>query len=219
MQRERLAEQTGRVLDLADGNARQRAAEIRSGAVHGVREAASAVERESMRVSEGIDRALSDAENAINQKRVAIEERARARVGLTLVETEKTFQEIALTAAGSISSAAGAVEASRDRIGRECQHRLAVAQSDVQGSFGSLLSRANVAQRQAGTLVEHAVQTLVGLGPEATLRRGYAIARDAEDRPVGSKEAAVKYPVLKVQFRDGQISVDNRDYRGRNGDE
>ena len=177
------------------------------------------MERESKRVSEGTDRALSDAENAIARTRVAIEERARARVGLTLVETEKTFQEIALTAAGSISAAGGAVEASRDRIGRECQHWLAVAQGDLQGSFDALLSGAGAAHRQARTLVGHAVQTLVGLGPEATLRRGYAIARDAHDRPVGSKEEAVKHPVLRVQFRDGQISVDNRDYRGRNGDE
>lgn len=171
LQRERLAEQADRVLELAGGNARHHAAEIRSGAIHGVREAASAVERESLRVSEGIDRAICNAENAIDRTRVAIEERARARVGLTMAETEKTFQEIALTAAGSISAAGGAVEASRDRIERECRHRLEVAQGDLRGSFDALLSGAGAAHRQARTRLSAVATAKTSSGPREQPRR------------------------------------------------
>jgi exodeoxyribonuclease VII large subunit len=70
----------------------------------------------------------------------------------------------------------------------------------------------------ARTQVEHRVQTIVGLGPEATLRRGYAIARDPENRPVGSKGEAVRHQELQLQFRDGEIAVENRDYQGRQAD-
>lgn len=150
---------------------------------------------------------------------MALEERARARVDLSRSETETTFREIAITATSDIASARSHVETSRDRIERECEHQLAIARGDLHGSLDSLVTGVRAAHKQSRTLVEHAVQTIVGLGPESTLRRGYAVARDPENRPVGSKADAVKHPVLRVQFRDGQIDVENRDYRERTVDE
>ena len=55
------------------------------------------------------------------------------------------------------------------------------------------------------------IRQVVGLGPEATLRRGYAIARDPEGRPLGSKVEAEKRATLSIQFRDGSLEVENRE--------
>ena len=177
------------------------------------------MKRESLRLSEGVERLLCDAENAIDRTRVAIEERAGARVELSRADTEKTLREIALTAAGTVTAAGSGVEANRNRIERECEHQLAAARSDLQTSADALLGNAAAAQRQARTLVGHAMQTLVGIGPEATLRRGYAIARDGQGRPVGTKVEAAKHPSLRIQFRDGQLAVENSEYQGGQGDE
>jgi hypothetical protein len=80
----------------------------------------------------------------------------------------------------------------------------ALARSDLQGNVGSLLKSAEAAQRAARTHVEHCVQTIVGLGPDATLRRGYAIARDGENRPVGSKAEAVRHRMLQCNSVTGR---------------
>src|SRR5687767_10801859 len=41
--------------------------------------------------------------------------------------------------------------------------------------------------------IEASTRIVVGLGPQATLRRGFAIARDAEDRPLTTREAALRF--------------------------
>jgi exodeoxyribonuclease VII large subunit len=56
---------------------------------------------------------------------------------------------------------------------------------------------------------------VVGLGPQSTLQRGFAIARDDENNPLTSKEAAMQHASFRVEFRDGAVAVDNRDFEGR----
>jgi exodeoxyribonuclease VII large subunit len=58
---------------------------------------------------------------------------------------------------------------------------------------------------------------VVGLGPQATLRRGFTIARDQEGRPVTSREEAVRLLSLQVQFHDGLLTVANRQDDGGDG--
>jgi exodeoxyribonuclease VII large subunit len=217
--RERLGEQTGRAIERAGANGRHRVRVIRLATMHGVREGANALERESGRLAHGIEQALGDAARAIDRYQAAMGERSRARLRLTLADTEKRFQEIALKAAGRLNAAGSEVEAMRERIERECDRRLALARSDLQGSVDALLTSAEAVQRAARTHVEHWVQTIVGLGPEATLRRGYAVARDSENRPIGSKAEAVSHRMLQLQFHDGDVAVENRDYEGRKADE
>jgi len=57
----------------------------------------------------------------------------------------------------------------------------------------------------------------VSLGPDATLKRGYAIARDADGRPVGSAADARRQTTLTIQFRDGDVPVKNLTYEKGEG--
>jgi exonuclease VII large subunit len=58
---------------------------------------------------------------------------------------------------------------------------------------------------------------VVGLGPHATLKRGFAIARDHEGRRVTSREAAVGLPAFQVQFHDELLPVTKREHGGDDG--
>ena len=62
----------------------------------------------------------------------------------------------------------------------------------------------------AGTRIEFFVQRVVGLGPEATLRRGYAIVRDPAGQPLGTRREAETKPILEVEFQDGRLRVENQ---------
>lgn len=50
---------------------------------------------------------------------------------------------------------------------------------------------------------------IVGMGPQSTLQRGFAIVRDDDDKPLTSREAAMNHTSFQVQFRDGRVSVQN----------
>ena len=47
------------------------------------------------------------------------------------------------------------------------------------------------------------------MGPQSTLQRGFAIARDDDDKPLTSREAAMTHASFQVQFRDGRVEVKN----------
>ena len=55
-----------------------------------------------------------------------------------------------------------------------------------------------------------------GSSPQSTLERGFAIARDDHDAPLTSREAAIKHTSFRVEFRDGAVTVDNREYEKGN---
>ena len=65
--------------------------------------------------------------------------------------------------------------------------------------------------------IESFARIIVGMGPQSTLQRGFAIARDDEDKPLTSRESAMSHASFQVEFRDGRVVVKNTDRSG--GDE
>ena len=61
--------------------------------------------------------------------------------------------------------------------------------------------------------IENFARIIVGMGPQSTLQRGFAIVRDDEDKPLTSREAAMNHASFQVQFRDGRVAVKNLDVR------
>jgi hypothetical protein len=41
------------------------------------------------------------------------------------------------------------------------------------------------------------------MGPQSTLQRGFAIARDGQDNPLTSREAAMRHASFQVPYHDG----------------
>jgi exonuclease VII large subunit len=65
--------------------------------------------------------------------------------------------------------------------------------------------------------IENFAKIVVSLGPESILDRGFAIARDDQDKPLTSRAAAMNYDPFHVQFRKGRVADMNTDRSG--GDE
>jgi exodeoxyribonuclease VII large subunit len=87
-----------------------------------------------------------------------------------------------------------------------------IASDDLDKSVSLIESRAVSITDDAKKEIENSARIVVGLGPQSTLQRGFAIARDDQDVPLTSREAAIKHATFRVQFRDGAVAVDNRDY-------
>src|SRR4029077_2843131 len=106
------------------------------------------------------------------------------------------------------------LEHEQAQIIREAGRWITIASDGLEGAYTSLSSGMISSAETAKRDIETFARIVVGLGPQATLRRGFAIARDAEDHPIASKGEAMKHDGFRVQFRDGPLAVENREYRG-----
>ena len=102
-------------------------------------------------------------------------------------------------------------------VASKSEARIASAACDVEDALGAVEVGVGTVIATARMHLDFNIRQVVGLGPEATLRRGYAIARDAAGHPLGSKVEAVKQASLTIQFRDGSIDVENPRLRGEEG--
>ncbi|MHC5543748.1 exodeoxyribonuclease VII large subunit, partial [Singulisphaera rosea] len=90
------------------------------------------------------------------------------------------------------------------------QDELGEALADVDARTGSAIELAN-------GQIETFVKIVVGLGPQATLKRGFAITRDAQGRPVTSASAASTLEELTVEYHDGRITTVTQADRAKEG--
>ena len=88
---------------------------------------------------------------------------------------------------------------------------------DLDKSLSLLESEAISITDEARKDIENFARIIVGMGPQSTLQRGFAIARDNEDKPPTSREAAMNHASFQIEFRDGRVAVKNTDHSG--GDE
>jgi exodeoxyribonuclease VII large subunit len=185
--RDRVEEGSRRALTLARSEMDAQVQQVRLSAKHRCREAEVAFETNKARLSEGINAklrdAMSGAANALNGLRTHSGVALSAWSG----RTDAILREIR-TEANALTATAGAnVENTHARIGASIESTLKTARLQM----------------------DHCIERIVSLGPEATLKRGYAIARDADGRPVGSAAEARRHSALTIQFRDGDLRVEN----------
>lgn len=100
-------------------------------------------------------------------------------------------------------------EAHLDRMVDGLQHALAVRLSLEEKTLDELLhrlwERGGSLLQEAGTDLEGLAREILGMGPEATLRRGYLLARDPEGRLLTSRAEALKSSTIELQFKDGRL--------------
>jgi len=73
--------------------------------------------------------------------------------------------------------------------------------------YQSLFQSTNIHLVNAIREVENLGREILGLGPNATLNRGFTIARSSEGKPVISAKQAIQLPELNLEFRDGILKV------------
>jgi exodeoxyribonuclease VII large subunit len=88
------------------------------------------------------------------------------------------------------------------------------AADDLNDSFdlieNGVISVTDAAQKE----IESFARIVVGLGPQSTLQRGFAIVRDDENKPLTSRAAALSHATFQVEFRDGRVAVKNMESKG-----
>lgn len=180
------------------------------GSAHRIESAGQSLGRAEERLRLGTGRAVERAEAHIAGTRDSVEQAAGLGVERQAAAIDRMAQAVALNAARRIEIAGSQIDRDREQAARAVAHRIVLAASRLDDLVGWLARGAEASRRDAATRVESFVQRIVGLGPQATLRRGYAIARDRGGRPLGTRRQAEGQPMLELQFQDGRLRVENR---------
>src|SRR5262249_34047762 len=107
----------------------------------------------------------------------------------------------------SLNHIKGQLQRDSERIVRE-------ASGDLDTSLAAIGTSAIAITAAARKDIDSFARIVVGLGPQATLQRGFAMVRDENNKPLPSRAAAMGHESLQIEFRDGRIAVKNRDQSG-----
>ena len=182
-----------------------------------VREATIALETQQGRVIDGAEKALCDAELGVARLLESITQKTQIQLESERSEIERLVHTITLKAQTRLDAAVLDLDQIKTQVGRDAGRMVTKAVDDLDRSLSLLENGAISITDDARQDIENFARIIVGMGPQSTLQRGFAIARDDEDKPLTSREAAMSHASFQVQFRDGRVSVKNTDRLG--GDE
>jgi exodeoxyribonuclease VII large subunit len=225
-ERTNLASQTDRVrlgvqsmLTRAEDAAQQFSAVIRTATHFQLREASQAADSECARLLGAMEQSLCEADLRLRQSIEAIAHRSRLQLGEQRSAIDKMVNSITLQSRAAIRAADLDLGYLKAQMSRDAIRMVTKAADDLDCDFDEVVQVARTLVETARREIEASTRIVVGLGPQATLRRGFAIARDSEDRPITSREAAMRSREFSVQFHDGSVPVANRDFDGGTSDE
>jgi exodeoxyribonuclease VII large subunit len=189
---------------------------VRSVMTAQVREATIALESQQGRLIDGAETAMGDAEIGVIRLLESISQKAQLQLESERSEIERLAHTVALKAQGRIDAAAPDLDQIKTQVGRDFDRMVTKALEDLVECVSLVESGTISVTDEARKDIEHFARIIIGMGPQSTLQRGFAIVRDDEDKPLTSREAAMKSASFQVEFRDGKVAVKNLESQEEN---
>jgi exodeoxyribonuclease VII large subunit len=182
---------------------------IRSVMTAQVREATIALETQQERLIDGTETAIGDAELGVIRLLESISQKAQLQLESERSEIDRLAQTVALKAQGRLDAAALELDQVKTQVGRDAD-RMVTKELDALDERLVLVESGTISvTSEARKDVENFARIIVGMGPQSTLQRGFAIVRDNGDKPLTRREEAMKNASFQVEFRDGKVAVKN----------
>jgi exodeoxyribonuclease VII large subunit len=182
-----------------------------------LREATIALGTQQVRVIDGAEKAMHDAKLGVTRLLESMTQKTQIQLETERSEVERLVHTVTLKAQNRLDAAGRDLDQIKTQVGRDTGRMVTKAVDELGKSVSLLENGAVSISDDARKDIENFAKIVVGLGPQSTLQRGFAIARDDEDKPLTSREAAMNHASFQVQFRDGRVAVKNTDRSG--GDE
>ena len=172
-----------------------------------LREAAITLDHDRARIGTSTSFLMSTANTEADRLRTAVADRTRVQVEARSSDLARAAEATAHQAQAALFAAARDLGHHRDGVAASAVRAVATAQAELicarEAAEAAARTRVEDAQTQAAGLA----RVVVGLGPESTLRRGFALVRGPDDQPVTAREQATRQPGLTIQFHDGAVAV------------
>jgi exodeoxyribonuclease VII large subunit len=194
------------------------AATVQAGALGLIQVTAQDMEHSRDRVTTDADGRCCDAEVALQRAVDRLGHRAQMALAARESDVGELGRVVLTRTASRLDETQGALDVLSDCITRDAGHQAALAATSLDHQAEDVCSGTASALRAARTAVEMQAGRVLGLGPEATLRRGFTLVHDAEGKPVTSRATAAEHRELHIQFHDGTLRVENRENTGSTTD-
>jgi exodeoxyribonuclease VII large subunit len=179
-----------------------------------VREATIALANEQGRLIDGTEQAIADATHGVTRLLESITQRTQIQLESQTSEIERLAHTVTLNTQGRIDAAVLGLDQIKTQVGKDIDRMVTTAVEDLDKCLALVESGTLSVTDEARKDIENFAKIIVGVGPQSTLQRGFAIARDDDDKPLTSREAAMNHASFQVQFRDGRVAVKNTDLLG-----
>jgi exodeoxyribonuclease VII large subunit len=182
---------------------------IRTAITAQIREAGLTIESEKRRVLDQVEQTIGDADQGVARLFESIAHSTQIQLESERSEIDRLVHAVTLKSQSRIDSAGRDLHQMKTQVCRDAGHMVVKAADDL-GKTNDLIengviSITDVAKKD----IESFARIVVGLGPQSTLQRGFAIARDDENKPLTSREAAMSHATFQVEFRDGRVAAKN----------
>ena len=182
---------------------------IRSVMTAQVREATIALETQQVRLIDGTEQAISDAEVGVKRLLESISQRTQIQLESERSEIDRLAHTVVLKAQGRINAAGLDLDQVKTQVGNDIDRMVTKAGEDLSTCL-SLVETGTISVTDGAKKdIENFARIVVGMGPQSTLQRGFAIVRDDDDKPLTSRQAAMNHASFQVLFRDGSVAVKN----------
>ncbi len=180
---------------------------IRTATHYQLREAAQTLEAGYVRFIGTAGQTLCDAGFKLVQSIEVISHRSEVILSEQRAAIEGAANVVALQATAKAEAAGRDLAHLKAQMDRDTTRLVTKAVDDLDCNLDAVAQGAAALVEMARREIELNTRIVVGLGPQATLRRGFTIARDAEGHPITSRESAMSKPEFTVQFHDGTVPV------------
>jgi exodeoxyribonuclease VII large subunit len=117
-----------------------------------------------------------------------------------------------------LSNAEAQLEHCQDRIMSDASHWIVSTYHITEQTYHSVFQYGQQQLERATHHVESLGKEILGISPRATLNRGFTIVRDINNIPVISAAQAKQQSFLKIEFRDGIVTVKPKHTDGEHHD-
>ena len=157
-----------------------------------------------LRLSDGL---LTSAEADIEQRRAEI--LAEMRHALTTSEhaLESTFSSIRENSQDGLQQSLLIIERLMDTVKSAAESQIISQETDIETLRQRSLEFADLRLSEASHEIEALAREILGVGPDATLKRGFAMVRNPKGKPLTSRREAIKEQRLALEFHDGVLGV------------
>lgn len=142
------------------------------------------------------------------QNMLSILKDAQSAIAFYEQGVESYFASIKSTAEQGLIKAEGEIDRVMDAIKHQASGIMANVETDIDRYLEVIRDAAVRQMRDAEQSIEGLAREVLGMGPKATLERGFALVRDDQNKPITSSKKAKEGGRIQIEFHDGRAMAD-----------
>lgn len=154
-------------------------------------------------------RSVTHADAELSRVAGIARERTLTRIAILNAEIDQNARAMLLSGRTYIDRSTEALELAGKQVVGDAVRAFEQADAEVARQGIAVKKSAIEALETATLAVESDARTILASGPEATLRRGFALARDDAGQPLPRRSSVIASANFRLQFHDGVIRVSN----------